>query len=96
MAAESVSIIVANAVANAVKASGAIVKVAPEEFSKIVNLAKEPLIVVAQAAGFLSHHFEYLLAYKGFVFFTKSSEALPLRPDAQVVSAEKIWIPELM
>jgi hypothetical protein len=62
---------------------------------KIVNLAKEPLIVAAQA-GILSRHFEYLLAYKGYVFFTKSSEALPLPAGAEVVSAEKIWIPDLI
>ena len=82
-------------VANAVKASGAIVKIVPEEFSRIVHLAKEPLIVLAQA-GLLSKHFEYLLAYKGFVFFTRSNEALPLPSDAEVVSAEKIWIPDLI
>lgn len=82
-------------IANAVKASGAIVKVVSEEFSKIVNLPNEPLIVVAHV-GLLSKHFEYLLAYKGYVFFTKSNEALPMPADAGVVSAEKIWIPEMI
>lgn len=82
----------AAAIAEAVKASGAIVRVKPHEFTKLVSRAEEPLVVVA-TGGFVRTNYQYLLSYKGFVFFTKSDQPLQLPGDAEVVRAVKIWIP---
>jgi hypothetical protein len=49
----------AAAIANAIKASGVLVRVEPEEFAKILRLAKEPLIVLAKG-GFFGKNYQYL------------------------------------
>ena len=82
----------AAAIAKAIKASGAIVGVTPEAFVLILRKTEKPLIVYSQG-GFLSRNHQYLTSYKGFVFFTKSSEQLDLPRTVEVVIADKIWIP---
>ncbi len=82
----------AAAVAQAIKASGVLVRVEPAEFLKVMARQEEPLVVCA-VGGFLSTSYQYLAAYKGLVFFTKSPEELPLPPRAETVIARSIWIP---
>lgn len=79
-------------IAQAIKASGAIVKVEPEEFMNIVSRGKNPLIVVSKG-GFLNKLFDYLTGYKGFVFYTRSNKPLYLPGDSEIISAKQIWIP---
>ena len=76
----------------ATKASGAIVKVIPEEFMKIINAAESSLVVFAKG-GFFNSKFRYLTNYRGLFFFTSSPEKLNLPGKAEIVAAEKIWIP---
>lgn len=92
MAAGAAGAAAAAAIAQAIKASGAIVNVAPEEFSKITNRLKEPLIVVAKG-GLFSVSYRYLVSYKGLVFFTKSPTELILPADTERIEANKIWMP---
>jgi hypothetical protein len=82
----------AAAIAEATKASGVLIRLEPAEFAKLLARVKDPLIVVAQG-GFLTKNFQYLVSYKGFAFFTKSANALALPSGAEVVSADRIWIP---
>jgi hypothetical protein len=82
----------AAAIANAVKASGAIVKVESKDFLAVIGKVDKPLVVVAQKA-FLSPGYKYLSSYKGLAFFTKSPEPLMLPSNAETVMAQKIWIP---
>jgi len=82
----------AAAIANAIKASGVLVRVEPQEFVKILARANDPLVVIAEG-GLLSTNYKYLTSYKGLAFFTKSDEALALPPDAEVVRARGINIP---
>jgi hypothetical protein len=82
----------AAAIAKAMKASGVIVKLDPEEFAKLLIHVKDPLIVIAEG-GFFSKNFQYLVSYKGLAFFTKSANPLALPSGAEVVSAGRIWIP---
>jgi hypothetical protein len=82
----------AAALAQAIKASGAIVKVSPDDFLQIVRRQKEPLVVHA-TGGFFSTSYSYLSSYKGLTFFTKSSEPLMLPSGSELVQAKKIWIP---
>jgi len=79
------------AVVQAVKASGVIVRVTPEEFRKVLYLVENPLVVTA-STGFLGTSYQYLTSYKGLAFFTKSKEPIELGA-AEVVAAEKIWVP---
>ena len=80
------------AIAQAVKASGVIVHIQPEDFLKILTRTKEPLVVAARG-GTIKKNFQYLTGYKGLAFFTKASEPLMLPGGAEVVSAKQIWIP---
>jgi hypothetical protein len=82
----------AAAIAKAIKASGVIVQVTPPEFDAIMRRAERPLVIHAQGGVFSKIHL-YLVSYKGFVFQTKSATALTLPSDAEIVEAEKIWVP---
>jgi hypothetical protein len=79
-------------IAQAVKASGAIVRVEPAEFLRLLDRADAPLVVVAYG-GVLQKRYQYLTGYKGLVFHTKSRDQLVLPRGCDVVSAKQIWIP---
>jgi hypothetical protein len=83
----------AAAAAKATKASGAIVKMDPEAFQRIVGKADEPLIVRAQG-GWKTKHYKYITSYKGLFFFTKSPVELTFSSSSELIFAEKIWVPE--
>jgi len=80
------------AIAKAIKVSGMLIRVEPEEFSKLLNRAKDPLIVVAEG-GIFGRNYLYLMSYKGLTFFTRSGAPLPLPGGAELVKAGRIWIP---
>ena len=92
MAAAGAAAAAAAAIAQAIKASGVLVRVAPEEFLKIAGRAKDPLVVMA-TGGVFTKNYQYLMGYKGLAFFTKASAPLPLPADAEIVAAQGIWIP---
>ena len=81
------------AIAQAVKASGAIVRLESEDFRSIVSRCKTPLVVMAQG-GLFKTNYQYLTGYKGLVLFTKSPTPLPLPGDMELITAKKIWIPD--
>ena len=83
----------AAAMARAIKASGVVVQVEPDEFIRMLNRQDEPLIVRAKGGVFRTH-WRYLTSYKGLAFFTKASEPLFLPGRAQIIDAGKIWIPD--
>jgi hypothetical protein len=91
MGAEAAAIAAAT-IANAIKASGVVVRVEPEDFARILGKADKPLVVYAQG-GLISTSHQYLVSYKGLAFFTKSSEQILLPRGTEVIRANKIWIP---
>jgi len=80
------------AIAEAIKASGAIVRVGSEDFLNIISRSEKPLIVMAKG-GFLNKSFDYLTGYKGLVFYCRSNKALYLPGNSEIISAKQIWIP---
>ena len=82
----------AAAVARAIKASGAVVNVNPDDFLYILSKTSRPLVVMA-TGGVIKTNYQYLTAYKGFIFFTKSRSPLALPGDAELIAANKIWVP---
>lgn len=88
----SAAVIAAQMIADAIKASGTVVRVEPEEFQKILKKIESPLVVYAEG-GVISTNYQYLVSYKGFAFYTKGDEPIELPRSAEVVVAEKIWIP---
>jgi hypothetical protein len=82
----------AAAIAQAIKASGAIVRLEPDDFSRLVNHQDDLLVIRAQG-GVFGGKFQYLTSYKGLIFYAKSREPLYISNKAEVVEARKIWIP---
>ena len=82
----------AAAAVQAIKASGAIVRVAPEEFRKLLAQNAQGLVVHAIGGLFTSKH-KYLMGYKGLAFYTSSRDTIFVPSTCQVVEAKKIWTP---
>jgi hypothetical protein len=82
----------AAAVAQAIKASGVLVQVEPHEFSKLLAMNEDPLVVYAPPAGLFSKRHRYLMSYGGLAFYAASLEPIDLGSAATVV-AKSIHIP---
>jgi len=82
----------AAAIANAIKASGVLVRVTPSDFQALISRIEGALVIQAEG-GFFTTRYRYLVSYKGFAFYTKSSEPIQLPPRVETIRAGKIWIP---
>jgi hypothetical protein len=80
------------AIAQAIRASGVIVKVEPSEFERILA-RQHGLLVITARGGFFGTKYQYLTSYKGLAFFCQSDTLLSLPSDSELISAGKIWIP---
>jgi hypothetical protein len=80
------------AVANAIKASGAIVRIESNDFQSIVIKSDKPLVIVSELK-FFGTYYRYLTGYKGFVFYTKSKTPLDFGSNVELMTASSIWIP---
>ncbi len=79
-------------IAEAVKASGAIVEVEPENFTDMLAKVNKPLVIMA-LGGVVKKNYRYLVGYKGFVFFTRSKTALEMPRGIDVIVTKRIRIP---
>jgi hypothetical protein len=84
----------AAALANAIKASGVLVRVTPGDFLAILKRVNEPLVVIGKG-GYFKKHYRYLTSYKGLAFHTQSAEALVLPSRVEIIGAKQISIPEM-
>lgn len=82
------------ALANAIKASGVVVRLEPAEWLTILKRTDAPLVVVGQGGVFKKHH-QYLTAYGGLAFYTTSPDPLVLPGRAEVIVAKSISIPDI-
>ena len=82
----------AAAIAQAIKASGVLVRLEPNEFMKILHRQDEPLVVRAPG-GVFRKRWDYLASYKGLAFYTKSPDPLMLSGRWLVIDAQSISIP---
>jgi hypothetical protein len=82
----------AAATANAIKASGVLVRLEPAEFLRLLQRQPAPLVVTATARLFRTSY-QYLTSYKGLAFFTKSPTPLPLPNGCELIPAGSIAIP---
>lgn len=86
------AVAVEEAIANAVKASGAIISVEPRDFETILRKTEAPLVVRAQG-GVFTTKYHYLTPYKGLIFYTRTETPLLLPPKTELINARKIWVP---
>jgi hypothetical protein len=82
------------AIANAIKASGVLVGLEPEEFERLVARIEEPLVVVAET-GFFRRRIRYLVGYRGLAFHCKSRLPVQLPKGTELVTAKSISIPSM-
>jgi hypothetical protein len=82
----------AAAIAQAIKASGAIVRLESSEFQKLLIKIADPLVVIAKG-GLFSTTYQYLTSYRGLAFYCKSSSPLELPGGSEVIQSKKIWMP---
>jgi hypothetical protein len=82
----------AAAIANAIRASGVVVRVDSVNFQTILRRIEKPLVIHAEG-GVFSTNYQYLVSYKGFAFYTKSSTPLLLPAGVEIITTKKIWIP---
>jgi hypothetical protein len=82
----------AAAIAQATRASGAIIKMEPAEFVKMLHKSERPLVAYA-VGGFWGKSYSYLTSYKGLFFYCKNREPLALPGAVETITCEKIWIP---
>ena len=82
------------AIANAIKATGVVVRLEPGEWLSILKRAENPLVVVAQG-GMFKTKYQYLTSYRGLAFFTKSPTALVLPGRTDVITAKSMSVPDL-
>lgn len=83
---------VAAAIANAIKASGVVVRVSPEDFAIILRRIEKPLVIYNKGGFFKTKH-QYLTSYKGFAFYTKTANQIDLPKAVEVIIAESVWMP---
>ena len=82
------------AIANAIKATGVVVRLEPGEWLSILKRTENPLVVVAEG-GMFKTKYQYLTSYRGLAFFTKSPTALVLPGRADVITAKSMSVPDL-
>jgi hypothetical protein len=84
----------AAAMIQAIKASGAIVRVEPHAFMSIVSRQESPLIVIKEGGtGLFSGKYQYITSYKGLAFHTKSADPLQFTGSPELIVAKSIWVP---
>jgi hypothetical protein len=82
------------AIANAIKASGVVVRLEAGDFMTILKRIDEPLVVTGMG-GVFRKHFQYLTSYKGLAFFTTSESQLLFPSRVELIQAKKIVVPEM-
>jgi hypothetical protein len=76
----------------AIKASGVIIHVEPEELVNVVRRQSDAL-VVQSTFGLFSTHYNYITSYKGLAFYATSPDPLEFPHGTETIEAKSIWVP---
>ena len=82
------------AIANAIKATGVVIRLEPGEWLSVLKRTDSPLVVIAEG-GLFKTKYQYLTSYRGLAFFTKSPTALVLPGRAELITAKSMSIPDM-
>ncbi|MDT4954061.1 MAG: hypothetical protein QOJ02_2199 [Acidobacteriota bacterium] len=83
----------AAAIANAIKASGVVVRLDAKDFQTILRKVENPLVIYAEG-GIFSTNYQYMVSYKGFAFVTKTKAPILLPSNIETVMAKNVWLPQ--
>ena len=81
------------ALANAIKASGVVVRLDPPEWMKVLKRTDNPLIVISRG-GMFRRKYQYLTAYRGLAFYTTSEHPLVLPGRTELINAKTLSVPD--
>ena len=84
--------VAAAVIAEARKATGAIVHMEPTDFTTLAEKSENTLVVCCESK-FIFTSYKYLMGHKGLVFFTKSPTPLVLPQRVEIINCKKIWMP---
>jgi hypothetical protein len=82
------------ALANAIKATGVVVRLDPPEWLRVLKRTDNPLIVIARG-GMFRRKYQYLTPYRGLAFYTTSEQPLVLPGRTELINAKSISIPDV-
>lgn len=82
------------AIQQAIKASGAIVKIEPGDFSRLVGRMNDGLVIEHQGTLLFKSVFKYSTAYKGFIFYCRTSEKISIPTRLEKISSKHFWVPQ--
>jgi hypothetical protein len=84
----------AAAIVQAIGASGAIVRLEPSAFERLVGRIDDALVVRSQGSSMLrGERYSYLMGYRGLVFYSESRTPLALPGRTEILEAKSIWVP---
>ncbi len=81
------------AINEAIKASGAIVKIGPYEFSSLISKMNDGIVIEKGNNGLFDSSYKYSTSYKGFIFYCKSREQISIPTRLEKIKARSIWVP---
>ncbi|WP_339607809.1 hypothetical protein [uncultured Roseivirga sp.] len=82
------------AIQQAIKASGAVVKIEANEFSRMLSKMDDGLVIEQEGKLFFKDYYKYSTSYKGFVFYCKSNEKISVPSRLEKINAKQIWVPQ--
>lgn len=82
------------AINEAIKASGAIVRIESDEFSRLIAKMDDGLVIEKTGGSFFAGSYKYSTSYKGFIFYCKSTEQIVIPTRLEKISARRIWVPQ--
>ena len=82
------------AIQQAIKASGAIIRIDNSEFSRLISKIESGLVVESVTRFFGAEYFKYSTSYLGFVFYCKSNEKISVPSRLEKINAKSMWFPQ--
>jgi hypothetical protein len=82
------------AIQQAIKASGAIVRIEASDFSRLISKMESGLVVESVTRFFGIESFKYSTSYLGFVFYCKSNEKISVPSRLEKINAKSMWFPQ--
>jgi len=83
---------VLSTIGQAIKASGSIIQVEKDEFEKVLAVTDQKLVAACPAKGLFGRN-QYMVPYKGFVFYLKHRDLVRIPEGFEVITAKRIWNP---
>lgn len=78
----------------ALKMSGAFIRIDVQDFQNILRKA-ENLLVIESKTGIFSNSYMYLTSYKGFICYCKSKEQLAVSGSHEKITATHVSLPQM-